>query len=315
VQTSAKFTVAPRLGVSYPISKRASLFFAYGHFYQLPGLGQIFQYSDYNRLADLQATDTSVPIMGNPDIRPEKTVQYQFGYKHAITDDLGLDVTAFFKDIRDLLGTAIEETYNGAIYARLANVDFGSVTGFTLTLTQRSKGLLSSKIDYTWQTAQGNSSDPDETATRAAAGEDPRPRSIPFNWDQRHTLNVTASMAKPEQFNVSTIVRFSSGQPYTPAVSTGFTGNLESNSGHKPTVLIVDLRGDTRLRGLPFPGRLFARVFNLFDTRFDNGFVFTSSGDPYYSRFPIKDENTLNDPTRFFGPRRIEVGLTLNAAN
>ena len=108
--------------------------------------------------------------MGNPDIKPEKTVQYQFGYKHAITDYLGLDVTAFYKDIRDLLGTQIIETYNGAQYARLSNVDFGNVIGFTLTLTQRGKGLLSSKLDYTWQTAQGNSSDPHETANRAAAG-------------------------------------------------------------------------------------------------------------------------------------------------
>jgi outer membrane receptor protein involved in Fe transport len=315
VKASAKTTIAPRLGVSYPISSTSSLFFAYGHFYQLPGLGEIFSYADYNRLSDLQATDNSVPVMGNPDIRPEKTVQYQFGYKNAVSDYLGLDLTAFYKDIRDLLGTQIIETYNGAQYARMANADFGSVTGFTLTLTQRGKGMVSSKVDYTWQTAQGNSSDPAETANRAAAGEDASPRSVPFNWDQRHTLNTTITIAKPDQFNISTIVRLTSGQPYTPLIATGFSGGLETNSGRKPGTLEVDVRAEKTLRVYSHGARGFLRVFNLLDTRFDNGFVFPSSGDPYYSRFAGTDYGMLADPTRYYGPRRIEAGLTLNAGN
>jgi hypothetical protein len=52
-------------------------------------------------------------------------------------------------------------------------------------------------------------------------------------------------------------------------------------------------------------------VFNVFDARYFNGFVFPSTGSPYYSRFPIPDQATLNDPTRFYEPRRIELGLTL----
>lgn len=314
VMADPKVTFAPRLGVSYPISEHASLFFAYGHFYQLPGLGQIFKDSDYDRLKDLQATDTSVPVMGNPNIRPEKTVQYQFGYKHAVTDYLGLDVTTYYKDVRDLLGTEILETYNGAQYARLANVDFGSVVGFTVTITQRAKGMIGSKLDYTWQSAMGNSSDPQETATRAAAGEDARPRSIPFNWDQKHTLNYSLSVAKPDQFNVNATFRIASGQPYTPTITTGFSGGLEKNSGRKPVSTLVDLRADHVLPRFGSSGRAFVRVFNLFDTRFQNDFVFDSSGDPYYSRFPGKDLGRLLDPTRYYAPRRIEVGLTLSAS-
>jgi outer membrane receptor protein involved in Fe transport len=315
VRTTKKYSLAPRLGVSYPISKDASLFFAYGHFYQLPGLGRIFENSDYNRLSDLQAGDASVPVMGNPDIKPERTVQYQFGFKQAITEDLGLDVTAFYKDIRDLLGTQILETYNGARYARMSNVDFGNVVGFTLSLTQRAKGLLSSKLDYTWQSAQGNSSSPSETADLAASGQDPRPRSVPFDWDERHTLNLTLALSRADIFNISSIIRMSTGQPYTPAISTGFLGSLETNSGRKPSTLVVDLRGDRKLTigGLGTKG--FARVFNLFDTRFDNGFVFASTGDPYYTSNPGSDRGTLLDPTRYYGPRRIEIGLTLNVAN
>jgi outer membrane receptor protein involved in Fe transport len=314
VRCSPKYSLAPRLGVSYPISEHASLFFAYGHFYQFPGMGEIFRNADYNQLADLQASSTSIPVMGNPDIRPERTVQYQFGYKHAITENLGLDVTSFYKDIRDLLGTKIIETYNGAQYAQLSNVDFGNVVGVTVTLNQRSKGAFSSTLDYTWQSAHGNSSDPNETANRAAAGEDARPRSIPFNWDQLHTLNLTLSMMRPGIYALSTIVRVASGQPYTPVLTTGFSGGLETNSGRKPASLVCDLRGERTLAVFGRGVRGFARVFNVFDTRFNNGFVFDSSGDPYYSRFPSKDKAMLNDPTRYYGPRRIELGLTLNVA-
>ena len=105
----------------------------------------------------------------------------------------------FYKDIRDLLGVEFISTYNGAEYARLTNVDFGNVIGFTLALDHRRIGPLSLALDYTWQQALGNSSDPSETATRAAAGEDPRPRLVPFNWDQRHTFNLTAGLQQAGQ--------------------------------------------------------------------------------------------------------------------
>ncbi|MBI5168688.1 MAG: TonB-dependent receptor [Candidatus Eisenbacteria bacterium] len=314
VRTTAKYSVAPRIGVSYPIHKNAALFFAYGHFYQFPGLGQIFEHADYDELKDLQAGETS-PTMGNPDIKPERTVQYQFGYKHAINEFLGLDVTTFFKDIRDLLGVEFVETYNGAQYSRLTNVDFGDVIGFTVSVNQRGKGLFSSTVDYTWQSAQGNSSDPRETAARAAGGEDPRPRSVPFNWDQKHTLNVTMTLAKPQRFNVSTAIRIASGQPYTPEIETGFGGGLEANSGRKPMGMVVDLRGSRAVELFGIGCSAFGRVFNLTDTRAFNGFVFANSGSPYYSRFPVRDAATLADPTRFYGPRRVELGLTLNVAN
>lgn len=312
--TTRKLSLAPRLGVSYPVTKDAALYFAYGHFYQMPPLRDIFQNSDYHILQDLQSGDYTLSkgVLGNPDIRPEKTVQYQFGYKQAVTEWLGVDLNLFYKDIRDLLGVEFISTYNDAEYARLTNVDFGNVTGFTVALEQRRRGLISTALDYTWQMAQGNSSDPRETATRAEAGQDARPRQIPFNWDQRHTLNLTVMLSRPSSFSVSSIVRVASGQPYTPAIASGFSGGLGPNSGHKPTGLLVDLRGERSLRLGGLGANAFARVFNLFDSRFFNGFVFDNSGSADYSRYPGTDRVQLANPTRFYGPRRVEFGITLN---
>jgi outer membrane receptor protein involved in Fe transport len=310
--TTNKLNVAPRVGVSYPVAPNAALYFSYGHFYQYPPMRELFNNSDYSVLKDLQAADDIQRngILGNPDLRAQKTVQYQFGVKDAITTDLGLDVSAFYKDIRDLLGVEFVSTYNGAQYVRWTNVDFGSVIGLTLTLDQRALGPFAISADYTWQHAVGNSSDPDETLNRAAAGQDPLPRQIPFNWDQRHTFNLTVSAASRHGFSGSGVLRFASGQPYTPLLDNSTP--LFANSARKPAGTVVDLRAEQPVRLAGVPTTAFLRVFNAFDSRFFNGFVFPSSGSPDYSRFSDPSQQAiLADPTRYFAPRRIEVGVTL----
>jgi outer membrane receptor protein involved in Fe transport len=313
VDATIKQSLAPRLGISYPISEDAAIFFAYGHFYQMPALGQIYTNSDYTILEDLQAGGISYGVMGNPDIKPQRTVQYEFGFKQAVTRWLGVDVNLFYKDIRDLLGVEFIQTYTAAEYARLTNVDFGSVYGFTIALDQRRLGIVSTTLDYTWQMARGNSSDPRETATRASAGEDPRPRTVPLAWDQRHTLNLTVGLSELDNYNASLVLRYGSGQPYTPSVGSGFGAQLETNSGLKEPYVLIDLRGEKYFRFGEFTFSVFARVFNLLDTRAVNGFVFGDTGSPDYSLDPVGDRSTLANPLRYYAPRRIEVGVAVNS--
>ncbi len=310
--TSVKWALAPRLGVSFPILDRASLFFSYGHFYQMPGLGQIFSNADYSVLEDLQAGAVSYGVLGNPDLKPEFTTQYEFGFKSEVTPFLGLDLSLFYKDIRDLLGVEFVQTYTAAEYARLTNVDFGGVRGFTLALDQRGLGPITASIDYTLQIGVGNSSDPRETANRAAAGEDPRPRQVPFDWDQRHTLNGSLIWFQPGNFSLTAILKFASGRPYTPSIGTTFGSELETNSGRKPSNVIVDLRAEKffDLGGLDWTA--FVRVFNLFDQHFANGFVYADTGSPYYTLDTTQQRNP--NPGRLNPPRRIELGVSLRGA-
>jgi len=312
VPTTPKTTVAPRLGVAYPIGEMAGIHLAYGHFYQYPAIGTIFSNADFRRLNDLQAGGIDFGVMGNPDVKPEKTVQYEVGYRQALTPKIGLDVTTFYKDVRDLLGVEFITTYNNAEYAHLTNADFGDVVGITLSMDFVETGPLAIAIDYTWQQATGNSSDPRETATRAEAGEDPRPRLIPFNWDQRHTFNATLTYTKPH-YMLSSIIRVASGQPYTPVLDAGYGNGLEANSGRKPSGILVDLRGEVPIKSAGPRMAVFGRVFNLFDSDYFNGAVFASTGSPYYSRFPEADEAQLIDPTRLYPPRQIELGIRMGA--
>ncbi len=312
--TTKKISVAPRLGISYPITARSSIYFSYGHFYQLPNLGDMYRNADYNRLALLQAGALDYGVLGNPDVKPERTVQYEVGYKNALTDAFGVSVNLFYKDIRDLLGVQFVNTYTGAQYSRLANIDFGNVTGFTLSLDQRRMGLLSTSLDYTWQMAQGNSSDPQETANLAQAGLDARPQTIPFSWDQRHTINMTVQLSDPEEFSVSAVLRYAAGQPYTPSIGLGLTGQVERNSGRKPEGFLVDMRGEKYFKIGSWNLSVFARVFNLFNARYFNGPVFANTGSADYSLVPYIDRAGLADPTRYYAPRRIEIGVSLNSS-
>ena len=119
-------------------------------------------------------------------------------------------------------------------------------------------------------------------------------------------------MQAADVYALSAVLRAASGQPFTPGTEAGGFGyGLEANSGRKPLCAVVDVRGE---RNFAWQGRrlgVFGRIFNLFDSRFFNGMVFDSTGSPFYTRFPGPQEVTLNDPTRFFAPRRIEVGFSL----
>ena len=315
--TSAKWALAPRLGVSFPFLDTASLFFSYGHFYQLPALGIFFSNADYSVLEDLQAGAVNYGILGNPDLDPEFTAQYEFGFKSEIAGVVGLDVNLFYKDIRDLLGVEFVQTYTAAEYARYTNVDFGGVRGFTASLDQRGIGPVATTLDYTFQIADGNSSDPRDTANRAAAsGGDPSeasaPRQVPFNWDQRHTLNATAIWAVPQNFSLTGIVRLASGQPYTPTLGTGFGAELETNAGRKDFSAVVDLRAEKFFTVGGVGATAFARVFNLFDSYFQNGFVYADTGSPYYTL--NARQQLFPDPNRFADPRRVEIGISIHGA-
>uniref|UniRef100_A0A832DJM7 TonB-dependent receptor n=1 Tax=Ignavibacterium album TaxID=591197 RepID=A0A832DJM7_9BACT len=313
VDTKIKTALAPRLGFSFPLTASASVYFSYGHFYQLPGLNLLYDNSDYSLLDQLQAGGISYGVMGNPDLKPELTIQYEFGLKQALAEYLGVQLSFFYKDIRDLLGVEFVDTYTAASYARFTNVDFGSVYGLTLSIFQRNLANFNTSLDYTLQFAQGNSSDPRETANRAASGQDPRPRDLPFNWDQRHTLNLSAIYSVPDDYSISAIFRFGSGQPYTPEIGSGFGASQETNSGRKESYFLLDLRAEKYFNFDFLNFSLFARILNVLNTHYVNGFVFNSTGSPDYTLTPSANRSALFDPSRFYEPRRIEFGISFRS--
>ena len=120
---------------------------------------------------------------------------------------------------------------------------------------------------------------------------------------------LTASLNASDDWTLAAVAKVASGQPYTPETEDAFGFGAATNSGRKPAGFLVDVRAEKKL-GRNGEGGLFVRLFNLLDTRFFNGAVFPTTGSPYYSRTASESERqALANPTRFYPPRRLEMGV------
>ncbi|MFN4112086.1 MAG: hypothetical protein ACK4G1_07390, partial [Ignavibacteria bacterium] len=119
--------------------------------------------------------------------------------------------------------------------------------------------------------------------------------------------------SNPDLITLSTILRIGSGQPYTPEIGTGFGADLETNSSRKGAYSLVDLRAEKSFDLNFISLGIFARVINLFNNHFVNGFVFANTGSPDYSLTPNIHRSILKDPSRFYEPRRIEFGFSFRS--
>ena len=313
-----KMQWSPRLGIAYPITDRGIIHFSYGHFFQMPGFAYLYSNPEFEVISGRFRSN-----LGNADLKPERTVQYELGLQQQLGRDIGMEVIAFYKDINDLLGTEVVELYSrGDYYTRYTNADYGHVKGITISLEKRRTGLLSATLDYTYSVAEGNSSDPLSRfydLQTVPPRESPR-RALPLDWDQRHTLNATVSLTEPNKWGVSLLARMGSGLPYTPEFQGARLDVI--NSGRKPPRYNFDLHAyrDFHLNKLRLS--LFLKVYNLFDQLNEN-YVYNDTGRATYSLIPtyVPDhgdeygrhhlKDYLNRPHWYSQPRQVFVGLSL----
>jgi len=302
---------SPRLGISYPITDQGAIHISYGHFFQIPN----FEYLYHNSEFEVQPGGLNT-LMGNAAFEPKKTVIYQLGLQQMIVNGLVLDITGYYKDMRNLVGTQIYELYIlGDRYARYENRDYGNVRGVAVSLTQKPLAWFSGSIDYTFQIAEGNASDP-RAVFYDRQSEPPRAPEIqvvPLDWDQRHTLNLTFSIVQ-SHWGIGLIGRYGSGLPYTPEYQNQRTAF--ENSERMPETINFDLNAHYDVQ-LSFARLVFyTQVRNLFD-RLNAQNVFNDTGSPRYSLVPTyvpeQPLHSLDDfltrPDYFAPPRKLIVGV------
>ena len=181
-----------------------------------------------------------------------------------------------------------------------------------MALDHRELGPVSLSLDYTWQQALGNSSDPQRDGDRGRRPGGPAARLVSVQLGPAPHLQHDRGPGATGHYSLSAVLKSVSGQPYTPVIDSGFGNGLDDQLGPQTRAVPGGSAGREELwASARRPASVFLRVFNLFDTRYFNGSVFTSTGSPYYSRFPAVGSDHLADPTRFYPPRRIEIGLTL----
>jgi outer membrane receptor protein involved in Fe transport len=318
---TAKHQLSPRLGISYPISDKGAVHISYGHFFQVPS----FQYLYVNPNDRIPLTGNYPNLIGstigNADLQPQETVMYELGLQQELTDDLGINITTYYKDIRNLLSVAIHVKNNFLKFAEYINQDYGAVSGITLSFTKKFTGGFGGTIDYTYQVAEGDASDPNDDYTKAQESPPVQINSqlVPLNWDRRHSLNFTLTAGTPQDFIISAVGQLDSGLPYTPSFMNERTG-LE-NSANMPTFFNVDLYITKyfKLYGINFS--VFAKIYNLFDTANQLN-VYTDTGSAGYTlaetqpQAPPRGINTIqeyfNRPDFYSAPRQVLVGVAMD---
>lgn len=306
VPAKKKHTLSPRVSIAYPITDQGVIRFSYGHFYQLGNLSALYTNTNF-RVAGTE------PLFGNADVKPQRSVQYEIGLLQGLTPNMRLEMTGFYKDVKDYIFDQIVVTAQGVIkYKVLTNLDYSNSRGITVSLFQRRSpgSIFSSSIDYTFAIAEGNRTEPVEDFFYSeASGKSTETFLVPLSFDRTQILNSTLNFSEPDVYSASTIIRMQTGTPYTPSVPASLStqqSQFIQNSSYKPFQWSVDLKAEKyfALGGLKYA--VSVQVDNLFDTRNETD-VYSNSGKALYNA------NLVADPSQFQELRnrinRGDVGL------
>jgi outer membrane receptor protein involved in Fe transport len=281
LKVPAKLRLAPRLGLSYPITERVKFRFSYGHFYKNPSFSDLYSYAD-RTAAELRSRGNV--IVGNADMGAEKTIAYEMGFDSQLSDFFQFDVTAFYKDVFDLSGVRTVRALPQP-YTMYYNVEYARVQGFEATVSKVLNQYWSSRLGYTFQIAKGTAS----TATTQYQRETPRQLDYFLDQDVRHSFHGDLAFSFPSDFTfvpmrdfeVAGVFNYSTGTPYTPTDQRGNEIGL-SNSARLPNSYTLDGRigKDFTFAGMSLS--LTCDITNVLNTEMITS-VHTATGKPDYT--------------------------------
>jgi hypothetical protein len=278
--------VSPHVQVSFPVTDHTNFRLSYAHQVQAPDFGAIL--TGVN--VDFNTTNPN-QLYGS-DLDFGRTIAFEFGVRHAFSDDMVLDIAAYNRDvISDAAGrtvSLVDPTSNGNSkeVRVLTNADFGNTRGVDVRLDRRFGNFFSGTLAYTFQQARNTGDDPltyiafgSRIVSQIGGGNTPPPQAILTTATNRpHTLAFAGSLNFPadyqagttlgsilKNFSVFATARYASGTAYSGCVNT------PSNS----VLLAIDATtsnpcasGDftSEINGLRLPG------FKALDMRFTKTF-------------------------------------------
>lgn len=316
--------LSPRIGFSYPISDKAKVHFNYGHFYQLPAYTYMFQRNTVN--VDQNA------VVGNYNLDYEKTVQYSFGVKYAMTENYSIDLSGYFKDEFDKINQQSVTLFNRRVN-QYRNSDYGRSRGFELELEKQGGGYVRGQVSYTYAFAYGKASATNENyLTDFALSRSPLDEA-PLDNDYRHTLKVDLQVnipgsVKPRLFglripndwSVALSSRIRSGQPFTPDakypnISATSNESIARNSLRYPSTAVFDVRFSKAFKLVGMDYSFILWVNNIFDARnVVSVYSLTGRADTQQNIDRIVRQGTQLDqnPYNWDYGRQVRVGLEVN---
>lgn len=282
-----QININPRLSFSFPISDIANFFAHYDVLSQRPS-NNFVSALGYYYFNDPGRTPTS-----NPNLKPERTIDYEVGFQQRLSNSSALKVAAYYKEMRDMIQARTYLYLPSPVtnYESFGNLDFGTVKGFTFQYDLRRTRNIMTTISYTLQFADGTGSDTESQRGLTQRGN--IRYLFPLNFDERHRLASTIDYRYdagkayngPRWFGADVFARTGanlqifavSGRPYTAKFQPqpfGGSGTVGSINGNRlPWNFTVDFRIDKSFTlGKPdaknaLDVNVYFRVQNLLNTR------------------------------------------------
>jgi hypothetical protein len=240
--------LSPHVQVSFPVTDRTNFRLSYAHQVQAPDFGLIL--GGIN--TDIAITNTN-HVFGS-DLDFGRTVTFEFGIRHAFSDDMVLDLAAYNKDNLANPAGRLISLYSGAARRNvdnrvMTNADFGNTRGIDLRLDRRIGTLFNGTIAYSFQDARNTGTDPltyinfgSRIINQVSGSNQPPPQAIaPTTTSRPHSLSGAVSLQFPSgwregstlgsifgNFGVFATFRYASGTAYTVCDETGEAGGNES---------------------------------------------------------------------------------------
>ncbi|MEO7987600.1 MAG: TonB-dependent receptor [Gemmatimonadales bacterium] len=286
VRDKSHHYISPHVQVSFPVTDRTNFRLSYAHQVQQPDFGAIL--AGIN--VDFNTTNPN-QLYGS-DLDFGRTIAFEFGVRHAFSDDMVLDIAAYNRDvISDAAGRTVnlpDPTAQGSPseVRVLTNADFGNTRGVDVRLDRRFGNFFSGTLAYTFQQAKNTGDDPvtyinfgSRIVSQLAGGNTPPPQAILTTASNRpHTLAFAGSLSFPADWKRGTTIgsifrdfavyatgRYASGTSYSGCVNTPSNSVLIAvdNFTSNPCV-----SGDftSEINGLRLPG------FKALDMRFTKSF-------------------------------------------
>jgi outer membrane receptor protein involved in Fe transport len=220
-----KSVLSPRVIVAHPITESSSFFFNYGRFTQNPSYRYV-----YSKLTSVSSE--AFPLLGNPNLNPQVSVNYEVGAKHQFLPTSAVNLTFFVKDVYDYPTATTFQRQQGDTLVDIfvyLNGHFARAKGFEIELEKRRSNNWSGKLAYTFQQTKGKSSDANEQRIVEEAGGDAAETRLSetfVRWNRPHKLTAHFDLRFPEQgperfpwmarSGINIYVQGQSGRPYTP---------------------------------------------------------------------------------------------------
>ncbi|MBB4081011.1 outer membrane receptor protein involved in Fe transport [Lewinella aquimaris] len=283
----AQLNVMPRLAFSFPISGEANFFAHYDVLIQRPASNTLATALDYYYFVERTGS-----TFNNPALRPERTIDYEVGFKTKISNTSALTLAAYYKELRDMV--QLRTYFPVPIvnqYTTYDNQDFGTVKGFSFTYDLRRTSNVTVNANYTLQFADGTGSN--ATSQRGLTNRGNLRTLFPLSFDERHRFNLVldyrfdSRSGTPKWLNDSGInIQGSSvsGRPYTATFipqELGGTGTRGAINGSRNPWNFT-LNGQVE-KNFVIAGRsrlnVYFRVSNILDRRNIIG-VYSATGSP-----------------------------------